>query len=125
MSYNTDANGGKVIFTTENAMKRGALTTLVLVFFAVPFVTTAPQVVFAQSNLLVGTWKLNLEKSKYRPGPPPRSLTRTTEAFGQSYRTTFEGIDAQGNPVKLVFGPYSYNGKPYPVTGTPDGDAAS
>jgi hypothetical protein len=27
----------------------------------------------AQSNPLVGTWKLNLAKSKYDPGPRPRA----------------------------------------------------
>jgi hypothetical protein len=101
------------------------IASLLLAFLAGVFVTTAPQVSFAQSAPLVGTWKLNLEKSKYSPGPAPRSLTRTTEAVGQNYRTTFEGVNGQGNPVKVVFGPYAYDGKPYPVTGTTDYDAAS
>jgi hypothetical protein len=96
-------------------MNRRTFTIMAMLFSAVVS-TTLPQASFAQSNPLVGTWKLNLEKSKYNPGPLPKSLTRTTEAVGQSFRSTFEGINAQGSPVKVVFGPYSYDGKPYPVT---------
>jgi hypothetical protein len=106
-------------------MNRRTFTTIAMLFSAAVFTTTLPQAGFAQSNPLVGTWKLNLEKSKYSPGPAPKSSTRTTEAVGQSFRTTFEGISAEGNPTKLVLGPYSYDGKPYPVTGTLDFDAAS
>jgi hypothetical protein len=106
-------------------MNRRTFTTMAMLFSAVVFTTTLPQAGFAQSNPLVGTWKINLEKSKYSPGPLPRSVTRATEAVGQSFRTTFEGITGQGNPVKVVLGPYSYDGKPYPVTGSPDYDAAS
>ena len=43
----------------------------------------------AQSNPLVGTWKLNLTKSKYDPGPMPKSLTRTVEADGDGVKYTF------------------------------------
>jgi filamentous hemagglutinin family protein len=105
--------------------KMTRVASLLLAFLASLYITTAPVVSFAQSNLLVGTWKLNLEKSKYTPGPAPKSLTRTTEAVGQNYRTIFEGVTGQGAPVKVVFGPYTYDGKPYPVTGTADYDAAS
>jgi len=42
-----------------------------------------PQVGFAQSDPLTGRWSLNLAKSKYSPGPPPRSTTAIWEAVGQ------------------------------------------
>jgi hypothetical protein len=35
------------------------------------------------SDPLTGTWELNLEKSKFSPGPPPKSQTRTYEVTGQ------------------------------------------
>jgi len=38
--------------------------------------------VWAQNDPLIGTWKLNLPKSVYDPGPSPRSLkegTRNTQ----------------------------------------------
>jgi len=35
------------------------------------------QAVTAEEDLLLGTWQLDLAKSRYNPGPPPRSETRT------------------------------------------------
>jgi len=106
-------------------MNRRVLTTMMLRFLAVLFAAALPQSGFAQSNPLVGTWKLNLAKSKFSPGPSPRSSTLTFQAEGQSLTATVEGVNAQGNPTKAVHGPYLYDGKPYPVTGAPGYDAAS
>lgn len=36
---------------------------------------------FAQSNPVIGTWTLNVAKSKYEPGPPPMSVTRVFESW--------------------------------------------
>jgi hypothetical protein len=80
---------------------------------------------FAQSNPLTGTWKLNLAKSKYSPGPPPRSSTVIWEAVGQGLRIRGEGVDAQGKPTKTDSGVFFYDGKSYPTTGNPDYDASS
>ena len=55
----------------------------------------------------------------------PTSQTLTYETVGQGFRATNEGIDAQGNPTKSVFGVYFYDGKSYPVAGVPDYDASS
>ena len=63
----------------------------------------------------VGTWKLNLAKSKFNPGPPPRSLTRTCEDRGGGViHVTFEGIDPQGNRIFQQWAA-KYDGKDYPV----------
>jgi hypothetical protein len=35
------------------------------------------QAIAAEEDLLLGTWQLDLAKSRYTPGPPPRSETRT------------------------------------------------
>ena len=35
------------------------------------------QAITAEEDLLLGTWQLDLGKSRYNPGPPPRSETRT------------------------------------------------
>jgi hypothetical protein len=43
-------------------------------------VTLAPNL-RAQGNTSLGTWKLNLAKSKYDPGPAPLSDTRVYEAW--------------------------------------------
>jgi hypothetical protein len=105
------------------------LTTRALPFLAVVLITALPQIGFAQSNATVGTWTLNLAKSKYSPGPPPRSsimtFTLTFQAEGRSLTATTEVIDAPGNPTKVVHGPYFYDGKSYPVTGARAYDQAS
>jgi hypothetical protein len=100
------------------------LTTIAALCSVVVWVTMIPNAVFAQSTL-VGTWKLNLEKSKFSPGPAPMSSTLTYEAVGQAMKVTNEGMNAQGNPTKSVFGPFSNDGKPSPVTGVPDFDEST
>src|SRR5262249_47539956 len=102
-----------------------SLVTMMLLSAALVVITAAPQMGFAQTNQPTGTWKLNLAKSKFSPGPPPRSQTLTYETVGQGFKATNEGVDAQGNPTKGVFGVYFYDGKSYPITGVPDYDASS
>ena len=104
-------------------MNRRTFTTTALLGLAVA--TALPQAGLAQSNPLIGTWKLNLAKSKYSPGPPPRSGTTIFQAVGQGLRITTEGIDAQGNPTKTDTGVISFDGKSYPYTGSPAFDATS
>jgi hypothetical protein len=71
----------------------------------------------AQSNPLVGTWKLNLTKSKYDPGPMPKSLTRTVEANGDGVKYTFAGVAADGTPISYGFSA-TFDGKDNPVSGS-------
>jgi hypothetical protein len=71
----------------------------------------------AQSKPLVGTWKLNLTKSKYDPGPAPKSLMRTVEAQGNGVKYTFEGVAADGKPIAYGFSA-TFDGKDNPVTGS-------
>jgi hypothetical protein len=71
----------------------------------------------AQSNPLVGTWKLNVEKSKYEPGPAPKSLTRTVEAQGAGVKYTFVGVAADGKPIAYGFS-VQFDGKDNPISGS-------
>src|SRR5271169_4475733 len=77
---------------------------------------------FAQNNPAVGTWKLNLEKSKYNPGPAPKSLTRTLEAQGDNVKYSFEGVSAEGTAVAYSF-TMTFDGKDYPIVGSMPGGA--
>jgi hypothetical protein len=61
-------------------------------------IAALPQVGFAQSDPWLGTWKLNLAKSKYGPVPLPKSLTVTVQEEGQNHKVTAVGIDAEGKP---------------------------
>ena len=51
---------------------------------------------FAQSNSDVGTWTLNVAKSKYSPGPPPKSATTKIEAAGAGVKTTVDQVFPDG-----------------------------
>jgi len=68
----------------------GALLTL-----ALPAMSLSAQATDPAS----GTWELNLAKSKFSPGPPPKSLTRTFEVTGADVKYTMKGIDAEGKPI--------------------------
>jgi hypothetical protein len=71
----------------------------------------------AQGNAVAGTWKLNLTKSKFDPGPAPKSLTRTVVAEGDGLKYTFEGVSADGKPVSYSFS-VKFDGKDYPIMGS-------
>jgi hypothetical protein len=77
---------------------------------------------YAQTNPAVGTWKLNVEKSKYTPGPAPKSLTRTLEAQGENVKYSFEGVSAEGTGVAYSF-TVAFDGKESPITGSMPGGA--
>ena len=51
----------------------------------------------------VGTWRMNTAKSKYSPGPTPKSVTSTYEAAGKGYKVSVKNEPASG-PVQE----YSY-----------------
>jgi hypothetical protein len=82
--------------------------------FAILFLTLAAAgMALAQGNPFVGTWKLNVAKSKYDPGPPPKSQTRTWDASG---KVSVKGINAAGKPVSYGY-PIKEDGKEYPTVG--------
>ena len=67
---------------------------------------------------LAGTWELNIAKSKFSPGPPPKSEMRTYEVTGQQEKMIAKGIDAQGKPTLVQF-TANRDGKDSPYTGSP------
>jgi hypothetical protein len=67
---------------------------------------------------VVGTWQLNLQKSKFAPDPPPKSQTRTYASEGDRITMTAEGVDAKGNHTSQEWSA-KYDGKDYPITGSP------
>jgi hypothetical protein len=71
---------------------------------------------------LIGTWKLNVSRSKFNPGPAPRSQTRTYEESPAGVKVTVRTTDARGASTTVEF-PAIYDGKTYPVTGPGPADA--
>jgi hypothetical protein len=76
------------------------------------------------SDPLAGTWELNLEKSTFSPGPPPKSETRTYEVTGQQEKMVVKRIDAKGNETGFGF-TANRDGKDYPYEGSPTIDTIS
>lgn len=73
---------------------------------------------------LVGTWELSIAKSKFNPGPAPKSETRTYVVAGQDIKATSKGVGADGKPTSGQW-TVNYDGKDRPATGLADADALS
>jgi len=73
---------------------------------------------------LFGTWKLNPAKSKFSPGPAPKSMTITYSAAGFGMKIVADVVPAEGAPQHWVMTPM-YDGADHPVTGNPDADTIS
>jgi hypothetical protein len=90
----------------------------VLQFVAVALLVAAgSSPLYAQSNPLVGTWKLNVAKSQFDPGPAPKSLIRTVVAQGEGVKYTFNGVSADGKPISYSFS-VNFDGKDNPIMGS-------
>jgi hypothetical protein len=72
----------------------------------------------------LGTWKLNTAKSKYSPGPAPKSLTLTWEATADGVKHASDGVTGEGEPMHSGY-VSKYDGADVPYTGNPDADMAS
>lgn len=73
---------------------------------------------------LFGTWKLNPAKSKYSPGPAPKSMTVIYSPAGFGMKIVVDVVPADGSPQHWEMSPI-YDGKDHRVTGNPDADAIS
>jgi hypothetical protein len=87
-----------------------------VLLFAAAVVLSLAVATTAQSSPLVGTWKLNLDKSKYDPGPAPKELTRTVVADGKGVKYTFAGTSGDGKSIAYGFS-VQFDGKDNPVSG--------
>ena len=75
-------------------------------------------VLSAQTDPAVGTWKLNPAKSKYDPGPVPKSQTIVITAAGSGLKVSSTGIDGEGKPTSVGY-TVTADGKDVSVTGSP------
>jgi len=75
-----------------------------LVFAAVVALSlVASHVLLAQSNPLLGTWKLNVAKSKFSSGRPPKEETLTVQMVGDQDQVTVTGTAADGSPISMKY----------------------
>ena len=86
-------------------------------------VVLSSSVALAADNWL-GTWNVDLAKSKYSPGPAPKSLTLKFEATPDGIKFTGDGVGADGKPTHSMF-LSKFDGKDVSYEGNPDADMAS
>jgi len=76
------------------------------------------------ADAVVGTWKLNLAKSTFSPGPAPKSQTRTYAESAQGMTVTVKTTAADGKDSTTTL-TFKDDGKSYPASGSPDFDAVT
>lgn len=75
---------------------------LVFVFATIVLTVTASGLLLAQNNPFVGTWKLNLAKSK-DPGAFPKEETLKVQLVDGQRRMTINGTATNGSPVSFQY----------------------
>jgi len=100
------------------------LRNLILGLAAAAFAASMSSVSAQSKNPGMGTWKLNVEKSKYKPGPAPKSLTATFEPAGKGVKLTTQGVNADGSPSATEY-TANYDAKDYPLKGSAIADTVS
>ena len=96
-------------------MKRATLVVGLLVLMAAPFA-------FAQNQVFVGTWKVDVTKSRYEPGAAPKSEILRFEPVGEGFKVSLDGVNRQGPYHSEATG--KFDGVDVPVVATPARQAA-
>ena len=76
---------------------------IALLGLAIPFAVTAQDKPMAQNDAFAGTWKLNVAKSKFDPGPAPKGETVTIAPD----KVTVEEVLADGKTENWSYTPTS------------------
>src|SRR5689334_9413101 len=85
---------------------------------AVPRVAAIAQA----SDPAMGTWVLNLAKSTYDPGPPPKSQTRIYSPAPNGYKFSGDAVSILGDKSHTEFTAV-FDGKFHPIPGSPIADS--
>ncbi len=109
-------------------MCRPSTRSLVPLVLAVAILTVAAAAspIVAQSPApgdprVLGTWNLDVARSKFTPGPTPTSQIRTYEPHDSGYRATIKTTYAARKPTFVEY-VANYDALEYPVSGSPDYD---
>src|SRR4029434_5013411 len=100
------------------------MRTLIVALGVLVFALGGIELVAQSTDPVLGTWELNVVKSKFSPGPAPKSETRTYVVSGQEIKGAAKGVDSEGKAVAVEWTVVD-DGKDRPVTGNPDMDMLS
>ena len=95
-------------------------TRLVVVSFGLLAVLVLFTVTAMGADMLAGSWKLNVAKSKYSPGPAPQSNMIKFESIAGGIKLVADGADAQGKKTHNEY-TAKYDGKDNPTKPMLDG----
>jgi len=102
-------------------------TKLVLAGITLMGLMASPQLGFAQSESdpFLGVWQLNVAKSKFSPGPPPKSQTwYIWEDEAKIQKLSQVTINGAGVPSAVVL-MHIYDDTPHPVPGAQGYDSSA
>jgi hypothetical protein len=108
-------------------MKQTSWRTLLVSLAAVVTVVAVSGPTAAQTaDPLIGTWKLDVAKSKYSPGPAAKSsIAIFATAPGSAVKVTVDGVASTGDKTHFEY-TAKYDSKDVPLTGNnPDADMIS
>lgn len=94
-------------------MKLAAVVASALLFAQAPAVSVMP-----------GNWTLDVSKSRYSPGPAPKSQHAVLTAVPNGIRTVADRVEADGKMVHFAW-TGTFDEKDQPVVGDPARDAVS
>jgi hypothetical protein len=100
------------------------LSTVVVTFVMLVLGVPLFYVLAQAPDPIIGTWEINLAKSTYDPGPPPKSGTAKYEAVEKGWKYSGKSVTADGKTSTGGWTAY-FDGKDYPYTGDPDTDTIS
>ena len=95
--------------------------TRVTVVLATAMLAVAVLATAQTKDPFVGTWTLDVAKSKYDPGPGPKAGTSTYEPAGKGFKVTVKADPASG-PAQQWSYTTDLDGKDSPMTGNPNAD---
>jgi hypothetical protein len=75
-----------------------------------------------EGDPFLGTWKLVPDKSRYNPGPAPKSLTTKYEPSEGAYKMSADGMDGTGREISMQY-EAKFDGKECKITGSRTSDS--
>jgi hypothetical protein len=101
----------------------GTLTAFILAVTPAPSDGLQQRAAAEPPPQLIGTWRLNVGKSKYSPGPPLRSETRDYTRTAAGVRGVVSRVYADGRAERFEY--MANFGKDIMVTGIPEYDSVT
>ena len=95
-------------------MKKLLAICTLLTLFVLAFSFTGSLI--AQTDPFLGTWRLNVKKSKFAPGPPRKSETRIVVTGPSGMRVSVDRVNEDGSTQEFEY-TTNLDGKSYPITG--------